>query len=235
MQLDINIEGLVVEAVSAALHPDAIRDVLQNAVKKAVTGAIEEQFRYNSPFKKLLEEQMAGAMPTKIDGIAAYATLVKNVVAETLEAQQNQALEQTVKAQLETILKPLPASMKLGEFMKELFKAYKHDEHDEHGDVSMPEVEIDSHELTVGYWRLYFDKEDSYGSKYSSRVQMDFQPGGKCYSAKIDSREPGHIKRMGVGHAVDALITNIYACAVLIEYEDVDPEDIWAEMDSNCY
>lgn len=76
MQLDINIEGIVAESVAAALSPEKLKPIIQSNVEETVRRAIESQFNYRSKFKDLLEEKMAGVMPTDIQDVGRFGDMV---------------------------------------------------------------------------------------------------------------------------------------------------------------
>ncbi|WP_331831798.1 hypothetical protein VUG52_16595 [Pseudomonas sp. LH21] len=71
MQLDINIDGIVADSVVTALSPEKLQPIIDKNVQSAVTSAIQEQFNWNSPFKKLLEESLAGACLPRLRAWAA--------------------------------------------------------------------------------------------------------------------------------------------------------------------
>ena len=76
MNIDINIEGLVADAVAAALAPEKLQPIIQANVEKAVKSAIDDNFGYRSPFIELCKESMAAVMPTDLGDLGRYGDLV---------------------------------------------------------------------------------------------------------------------------------------------------------------
>ena len=170
VQLDINIEGIVAASVAAALSPEKLQPIIEKNVESTVKRAIEEQFSYSSPFKKLLEEKLAGVMPTDVQDIGRYGDLVLKTVSSYLENMQNQAVKQTIEEKLTDMLKPLPARMTLTELVKQITKAFE-DRSDIAGEDG-PSIIIEKSEgVCEGYWQLYADAEQN-KDKWSCSVKM---------------------------------------------------------------
>ncbi|WP_189338898.1 hypothetical protein [Chromobacterium amazonense] len=52
MQLNIDIEKMVADAITTKLAPEVLQPIIEKNVGEAVQQAIEGQFRYNSEFRK---------------------------------------------------------------------------------------------------------------------------------------------------------------------------------------
>ncbi|WP_430310050.1 hypothetical protein [Pseudomonas sp. PONIH3] len=234
MQLDINIEGIVADSVAAALSPEKLQPIIDKNVESAVTSAIKEQFSYNSPFKKLLEESLAGAMPTKIAGLGRYGDLVLKTVSAMINDYQEQALRQTITEKLTKVLEPLPARIKLSELIDQLTRAFE-DSHlrDKHGSEA-PTFIIEKgtgYSSTSEYWRLYADANEGV-DKYSCQVQMAFTGEGECYSLRVGETDMKKSLILGSAYGAEALVLNLYSGGTQVEYEQVYVGDIrYAEAD----
>lgn len=234
MQLDINIEGIVADSVAAALSPEKLQPIIDKNVQSAVTSSIQEQFNWNSPFKRLLEESLAGAMPTKIAGLGRYGDLVLKTVSAMINDYQEQALRQTITEKLAKVLEPLPARIKLSELIDQLTRAFE-DSHlrDKHGSEA-PTFIIEKgtgYSSTSGYWHLYADANEGV-DKYSCQVQMAFTGEGECYSLRVGETDMKKSLILGSAYGAEALVLNLYTGGTQVEYEQVYVGDIrYAEAD----
>ncbi|WP_430444883.1 MAG: hypothetical protein ACQZ2J_27695 [Pseudomonas piscis] len=220
MQLDINIEGIVAESVAAALSPEKLQPIIQSNVEDTVKRAIESQFSYHSTFKKLLEEKLAGVMPTDIKDIGRFGDLVVKTVSGMLGDMQNQAVKQAIQDRLAEIMKPLPQSMTLTELLHTITKGLG--ETDESRGEDRPTIIIETTEgVCAGYWHLYVDAEER-TSKYSCAIQMDFDKEGTCYSLKINDYDPSKTLFLGCKYGLEALLLNLYTGGVKVQYQEVD-------------
>lgn len=227
MQIDINIEQIVAESVAAALHPEKIQPIIEKNVQDAVKGAIEKQFSYSSPFKKALEEKLAGIMPTEFEDLGRYGDLVMKTVTCLLNDRQDQAVNQTIKEKLEAMLSPFPERLSLSELIAKLTIAFA-DSHRRDGS-DQPTIIIeksDNDGLTPGYWHFYADPKECQ-EKYQCDIQMAFRPDGECYSLKIDEHDPRKSLLLGRDFNAERLIMGLYTGGVKIDYEDVDTDDIY--------
>ncbi|GLO05650.1 hypothetical protein PPUJ13061_55540 [Pseudomonas putida] len=228
MQLDINIEGIVAESVAAALSPEKLQPIIDQNVSSAVTSAIKEQFSYNSPFKKLLEASLEGAMPTSIEGLGRYGDLVLKTVSSMIEDYQEQALRQTITEKLEKVLAPLPARIKLSELIDQLAKAFE-DSHlrDKYGSEA-PTFIVEKgtgYSSTSEYWTLYADANEGV-EKYSCQVQMAFTGEGECYSLRIGETDMKKSLILGSAYGAEALVLNLYTGGTKVDYEQIYAGDI---------
>lgn len=228
MQLDINIEGIVAASVAAALSPEKLQPIIDKNMESAVTSAIQEQFNWNSPFKKLLEESLAGAMPTKISGLGRYGDLVLKTVSSMIEDYQEQALRQTITEKIAKVLEPLPARIKLSELIDKLTKAFE-DSHlrDKHGSEA-PTFIVEKgtgYSSTSEYWKLYADANEGV-DKYSCQVQMAFTEEGECYSLRVGDTDMKKALILGSAYGAEALVLNLYTGGTKVDYEQVYAGDI---------
>lgn len=224
MQLDINIEGIVAAAVAAALSPEKLQPIIEKNVESTVKRAIEEQFSYSSPFKKLLEEKLAGVMPTDVQDIGRYGDLVLKTVSGYLQDMQNQAVKQSIEEKLTAMLKPLPARMTLTELVKQITKAFE-DWSDIAGEDG-PSIIIEKSEgICDGYWQLYADAEQN-KDKWSCSVKMMFRSDGECFDLTVNEYDPKKSLYLGATYGIEALLLNIYTGGVKIDFEEIYTGDI---------
>ncbi|WP_010226257.1 hypothetical protein [Pseudomonas donghuensis] len=225
MQLDINIEGIVAESVAAALSPEKLQPIIQSNVEDTVKRAIESQFSYRSKFKEMLEEKLAGVMPTDVKDIGRFGDLVVKTVSGMLSDMQNQVVKQSIQDRLAEMMKPLPQSITLTELLNSITKGLG--ESDESRGEDRPTIIIETTEgVCAGYWHLYVDAEER-TSKYSCAIQMDFDKEGKCYSLKINDYDPSKTLFLGSKYGLEALLLNLYTGGVKVQHQEVDIYDFY--------
>lgn len=223
MQLDINIEQIVADSVAASLTPEKLQPIIQKNLDAAVKDAIEDQFTWNSTFRKLLKEKLAGVLPTDFGDLARYGDLVQKVVSGMLAESQSQAIRQTIEAKLESLLRPLPASMKLSELIKQLTEFFA-ESHDRDGS-SCPTFHVENSESVPGYWDLSADPRGDV-ERYCCAIRMSFDKDGICWSVKMDDTDAKKLF-LGPAYKAQALVLNLYTGGVKIERDHVAVDDIY--------
>lgn len=225
MNIDINIETLVADAVAAALAPERMQPIIESKLEEVVKRAIESQFSYRGDFQTMLEQKLSEVMPTDFEGVARYGDLVSKTVNSMLIEYQHQAVNQTIKEKIEAMVKALPARMKLSELIAKLTKSF--DSRSQRNGSDQPTVLITKSTGTCdGYWRLDMDPENDIG-QYSCKIQMAFTNEGECYSLKIDDRDPSKSLFLGAAFGAEALVLNIYTGGVKVDFEDINTDDIY--------
>lgn len=226
MELNIDIESVVAQAVAAALAPERLQPIITKQVEKAVDSAIEEQFGYRAPFRKLLEEKMAAAMPARMEDLGRFSDLVLKVISARLHEAQAEAVAQAIQPKLDAMLKPLPPTMKLSELVEKLLPDLA-DDYRRNGD-SQPTIIVDRDGTIEGYWRLYIDSRDNH-DKFSCRLQIAFDKEGKAYSLCIGDEKMEKALLIGPTFNADALLLQIYTCGITIELDQHDFSDVYYE------
>lgn len=228
MNIDINIEQIVADAVGAALSPEKLQPIITTNVEKAVKSAIDDAFGYRSPFLKLLEGKIAEAMPTDIEDIGRYGDLVLKAVSAFINETQQDYIRNAIQPKLEGMLKKLPSTMKLSELVKLLVEEFSQDHLDSERDGSeQPTIIVRrSTGICSGYWHLHIDPKEG-KSEYGCRIRADFQDSGKCYSLKIDDEDMGRALLIGPTYNADALMLNIYTGGITIELDETDFSDVY--------
>lgn len=228
MELNIDIESVVAQAVTDALAPERLQPIITKQVEKAVDNAIEEQFGYRAPFRKLLEEKMAAAMPTHMEDLGRFSDLVLKVISAKLHEAQTEAVAQVIQPKLDAMLKPLPPTMKLSELVEKLLPDLA-DDHRRDG-ASQPTIIVEHSEDVDDYWRLYIDSRSD-RDKYGCRLQIAFNSEGKAYSLSIGDKKMEEALLIGPTYNADALLLQIYTCGITIELDQTDFSDVYYESE----
>lgn len=234
MKLEVNIEQIVADAVTAALSPDALGPIITANVQNAVKKAIDEQFNYRSPFTKLLEESLQAAMPTTVDGLNRYADLVNKTVVAIVDQHQQQHIAQAVAEKLEKMLKPLPKVMKLSQLIRKLMPSLK----DAFGrdDSSHPTIIVERSDdsLTRDYWYLYIDPASN-KYKYSCAFRAKFKDEGEseCWALEINGEQVGKTLLLGPCYGADRILTQLYLGGVKVILDKEDFDDLYYSEDED--
>ncbi|QRE00621.1 hypothetical protein [Pseudomonas phage Itty13] len=224
MQVDINIEELAGAALASALEPSRIADKLREHMEKSVDEAIGDLFRYSSPFKKMLAEQLASAMPTTVEGIGQYGDVVLKTLMGVISQVREDNLRQTIEEEAKNLLAPVPAEYTLSE----LLRLFCEKADDEYSDNSRPTIIVDEPDER-GYWDLSLDKEpgqSKYGCAYRLRFRkIEGSELSECWSMKAGDVDPSKSLFLGKSYGEQALLLNLYTCKTKVKYEPIDPDD----------
>ena len=223
MKIEFELEGLLQQAIENALSPEAIRPVIQKKMDELVASAINEQFRYRAPFKELVEQAMASAMPTTLEDLGRFGDLVQKTVAQHLNDVQNDFIQQAMAPRLAELFTPVEKQITLSELCERLTRAF---ENGFYGDVTAhaPTFNVKKSHTLEGYFDLYADSK--YGKEnYECGIAMNFCSEGKCYSAKIDQKDVKTQKFIGPTYNAEALVLALYTGMTTVLYqEDFNPE-----------
>lgn len=155
MQIDIT--SLIADAAEKVLAPENLAPKLEKALSEAIGSALDDAMGYRSEFRKMLNETMAKAMPGGVDGVTKIGELVAQRVAALVSNAQDNALSQLIDKQLEDLIEPAPAELKLSQLMAELTKRWDRRDYDKpEGSAPTFIIERSSHGTTT----LYADKNE---------------------------------------------------------------------------
>ena len=229
MELNIDIESVVAQAVAAALHPDKLQPIITSNVDKAVKEAIDAQFGYRSDFTKLLTEKVATCMPTDFEDMGRMADLMLKTVQEQLQQVQHDFVKQAVEGRLQQMLKQLPPVMKLSELVRMFTEKFSEDYRRDGGD--QPTFIVEHADSLDGYWYLYADPS-SHKSKYSCRIHLRFKKADDgehyvCWACQINEQDLSKQKYIGPIFNDEALAFNLYTNQVRIVLDQTDFSDVY--------
>lgn len=226
MELNINIEEVVANAVTAALAPEKLEPIIQANIDKAIKSAIEGQFHWDAPFNKLLKEKVAEAMPDDIENLGRFGDLVLKTVSAYFNGAQHDFIRKAIEPKLASMLKQVPPRMKLSELVKELTEDFVQMRHGiPSGDQPTFIVER-STGACDGYWRFFADPDEN-KSPYSCRIQAYFTDKNICYSLKVDSEDLQKKLLIGPTYNADALMLNIYTGQIVIDPDRDDFSEVY--------
>jgi hypothetical protein len=231
MNFNIDIEGMAAAALSSALDPDRISELLRNKMVEVVESAINDQFSWRSDFQKLLATEIAKAMPTEVEGLGRFSDVVVKAVTESVNAHQSEFVQKAVADRLKSMLKPLPGQMKLSDVVQQIIDAF--DEHDRDGSESPTVIFERSSGSTSGYAQLYIDPRsgrDRYGCKFNARlhpVEDDNHDVLVCWALEMDDGKLENKRFIGPAFNAEALLLNLYTGQVSIEVDQTNFDDVY--------
>lgn len=232
MQLNIDIEGLAVEALQKALEPERLREILDKKMRDTVDSTIGDLFGYHTDFTKLLRSQLAGVMPAELGDLGRFGDYVLNALRDMLATYNAEALRQVIEPRMEKLLQPIKPVMTLGEMLAQLLEtAAQRYEHREAERMMVIVTEPDE----KGWWNLgiSLDADECRASSWHGcDLRMRFKPAedGSKESVCWDVDTPAGGSRntlVGAAFSEDALVLNIYTLGTRIIYEAVDTEEYY--------
>lgn len=230
MQLNIDIEGMAAAALASALEPERVAAVLEKHMIEAVDSGIKEQFGYRSEFTKLLNAELARAMPTNVEDLGRFSDLVVKTVTEVVNAHQAEFVKKAVADRLNSMLRPLPETMKLSEVVQQIVATF--DEHDRDGS-SAPTVIFERSDTVGGYAELRIDPRGDrsrHGCRFRARLHpVDDDNHGLvvCWALEIDDEKLENKRFIGPTFNAEALLLNLYTGQVKIEIDETDFSEVY--------
>jgi hypothetical protein len=190
------IEQSVIDAFANIAAAGTIEKAIEAQINKTITEAVSEHLRSYSDFGKQLNAAVKTALAVDMDHLSLprYNDLIVKLVRASVAANVDQTLAARVQGQIEELLQPAPAEIKLSKLIEDFIKHAAENNYDDHEFISL-HVER-STGITEGYVGIYLDKAPR-KSKYSCAIQIDCNREGEIYSLKIDEKEIG--KTMFVG------------------------------------
>lgn len=231
MELNIDIEGLVAQAVAAALHPEKLQPLITANLDNAVKEAIDAQFGYRSDFTNLLKEKVATCMPTDFEDMGRMADLMLKTVQEQLQQLQSDFVKQAVEGRLQKMLKAMPQEMKLSDLVKQFTEKFSED-YKRDGN-SQPTFTVDTERHGDDYWYLYADPSSG-KSEYECRIKLRFKKadtgdGYVCWGCEVKEKDLHNQKYIGPIFNDEALAFNLYTNQVRILLDQTDFSDVYYE------
>lgn len=224
MKIEINLESILNNAISNSLSDEFLQPIISKCVEKSVKDAVESQFGYNAPFKKLIEESISEKMPTNIEDLGRFSDLVLKVLSQHLNNAQNEHIKNVIEPEMQRLLGEIPKTIKLSELIKKIVNNF--DDDDKKDDS--PTIIVEKSEISEGHWDLYIDPVE-YVGRYRCKIAMRFDNDGSCWSLKLDNEEVNKKLFIGCKFNVDAYLLNIYTNQVKVELDKTDFDDIYYE------
>ncbi len=230
MQINIEIESMVAEAVQNALQPAKVRDQINELVDGLVSNALRNTLRAYGDLAKDVERQIAESLPigTKIDDLCNFSDLVRKGIATRINQLNDQRINDAIMPMVDNLLEPAPAEIKLSELVASAIDKFSDDyKRDEFG--SQPTIIVEKSHGVGGdseFYRIYIDPHEA-KSKYSCAYHLSTY-NGEVYSIKADGSESTE-KSLFIGpfYGFDRLLVNLYTCKSKVIVDKTDFSDVY--------
>ncbi|PRP71010.1 hypothetical protein BUE93_08625 [Chromobacterium amazonense] len=236
MQLNIDIEKMVADAITTKLAPEVLQPIIEMNVGEAVQQAIEGQFRYNSAFRQGLEQHMTAHMPKTFADMGYFGDFVSKAVVARLNAMMADQAAKVINPMLEEITRPLPAEMKIGELLQMVFDDFNDQVESYAEKYDAPTFIIrqsypDSGALQ-GYMSVSIDPEEN-KSRHSCKYQLSFDGDGRITTIRVDDVKITEGLIAGRMFGISRLLLQLYAQQVRVIFDrtDFDGEFLYRDPD----
>lgn len=238
MELNIDIEKMVADAITAKLSPEALQPIIEKNVGEAVQSAIEGQFRYSSEFRKALEKHIAAHMPTTYAEMGYFGKFVCEAVVSKLNGMMMEQAANMVTPMLEEITKPLPAEMKISELLKMLFDDFNSTSEDYCETNSEPTIIIrqtypDSSVLR-DYMDVHIDPEEN-KSRSSCKYRLHFDGDGKVTGVRVGDEDITKGLIAGRMYGITRTLLQLYTQQVKVIFDRTDFDGEFQYRDPDGY
>lgn len=238
MELNIDIEKMVADAITAKLSPEALQPIIEKNVGEAVQSAIEGQFRYSSPFRKALEQHIAEHMPTTYAEMGYFGKFVCEAVTAKLNGMMMEQAANMVTPMLEEITKPLPAEMKISELLQMIFDDFNDRTEDYCETNSEPTIIIrrsypDSSVLR-DYMDVSIDPEEN-KSRSACKYKLDFDGDGKVTGVRVGDEDITKGLIAGRMYGISRTLLQLYTQQVKVIFDRIDFDGEFRYRDADGY
>lgn len=215
IKIELDIQSIVANAVSA----ERIQPIVDKAIADAVKDAINDATGYRSEFREAMKKQLAAAMPhgLALDDIAKFQVVLNQSVNEAVRGANAASVQAAITAGVASIVPDMPTTIKLSELIKAARDGFHKEAHESF--YAKLDHNID------GFGHLFLDEDSDIRSKYSAKVQIDFNKEGEAYAVKFNGQQLKDGDKPCVIGCFDALLIALYTGRTKIEV-DIDADDV---------
>lgn len=230
MKIDIDIEKTIADAVTAAIAPERIGEIIKKNVQSTVDEAVNKAFGNWSEFSKAVQKAVVEITPHEmtLDKQADWNHFITTAINQRLTAYNEQRLTEVIMPTLDKLLEKPPESVKLSEIVRAAVAHWR--EYDEAID---PHLEVSR--STVGtssvYHNITISKRNS--SYLSKEIHIACNDKFEVYSVRFDSSEISKMKFAGPFFNIEQKLFNLYACRTKLEIDVESIEDIDLDFEDN--
>lgn len=230
MQINIDIEQTIADAVAAAIAPERMGEVIKKNVQDVVDRAIGQAFSTYGGFAKTVNEAVGQLVPhdLKLDKQADWNHVVLHAIGERLAAYNDQRLKEAIAPTLDKLFETPPESVNLSEIVRDAVLHWR-----EYGQAENPTLQVNR---DTGSLSGYVDIRISKGNSYSSRdVYIAMNAKGEVYSLKVDDSDIQKTKYAGPFFNFEQKLFQLYACKtkLIIDVESIDEIDLEVDEESD--
>ena len=227
MQINLNIEEIVTQSISAALAPERLQALIEKQVGEVADKAIKDVFSSYGDFSKTVSTAIKTLIPHELslDGAASWNHAIGQHIAQRLQSVNDQRIAQALNPMLEKLLETPPAQVKVSELVAKAVE-YWGEEYGERRD-GKPTITIDKDTdgITGGYWNLYMDEVEG-TRNYSCAIQLAINKSGEVYSLKVNEQDIKTVKFAGPFFSFEAYLFNLYTGGSKLVLDEEDFSDV---------
>lgn len=230
MQIDINLEKTISDAVAAAVAPERIGEIITKKVIETVDRAVDDAFGRWGDFSKAVEKAVKEITPHEmtLDKQADWNHFITHAINQRLTAYNEQRLTEAIMPTLDKLLEKPPESVKLSELVRDVVKHWR-----EYEDNLSPALNVEESSSSAGYKTVTISKQKSRYSSLSKDLRLSVTPSGEVYSFWIDNQDVSKVKFAGPFYNVEQKLFQMYACRTKLEIDVTDIEDVDLDFDEN--
>lgn len=219
--MDLN--KMVVESLAKMEAEGTVAEIVEKQVASTVKSIVEDVFGSWSDFSKNLKTEVEKQINITFEqlDIAAYNTMVLNVIKEKVdEATHLQGVEK-IKESLSEMLSDVQSEYKLSELISEMKeKALEYDD-----DLYGTEISFHDDEDIRVLRFISFDPEEG-KSKYECKYRISIDKEGKLNTVKVNDKEFKNNVIMGGLNGIEETLFKIYThgSKLVVDEDEIEVE-----------
>ena len=206
-----DITKAVSDAFDRIIASGAIEKAIEENLTKTINETIRDQLRTYSEFGKKLDEAIKAAMQVDFShlGLAGYNDLILKIVRAQVDAGINTVLAQQVEEQMNALLMPAPAEIKLSKLVADFIEHSKSDYSCSCDGPTQISLHVD--ESSYGSRWVSMDKDEG-KSQYQCSIRFGVhEEDGKIFALRIDGVEAGKTLFVGPIYNFERDLFQMYA------------------------
>ena len=231
MNINLNVEDAITQALSTAMAPERIKQVIEKQVTEVADRVIKDVFGQYGDFSKTVTDAVKQLLPHEIsmDGAANWNHAIGQHIAARLAAMHDERIAQALNPMLDVLLACPPAELKVSTLVEKAIEYWS----DEYGTqrIGQPTI-IVSKKDRHRYWSLALDKE--YGkSEHSCEINMQVDDKGNVFSLKVNKRDIKTVMFAGPFFNFEAYLFQLYTGGTSLILDAEDFSDVYYPGDTD--
>lgn len=222
MQINLNIEETIAQAIRAALSPERLQAVIEKQVGEVADKAIKSAFDTYGDFSKTVQTAIKTLVPHELslDGAANWNHAIGQHIALRLKAVNDERIAHALNPMLDKLLATPPAELKVSELVSKAVE-YWGEKYGKRRDGA-PTITIEKHSgSTGGYWSLHMDEEEG-RSLYACQIQLAVNKDGEVYSLKVNEQDIKTTNYAGPFFNFEAYLFQLYTGGTKLVLDEDD-------------
>lgn len=227
MQINLNIEEIVTQSISAALAPERLQAIIEKQVGEVADKAIKDVFSSYGDFSKTVSTAIKTLIPHELslDGAARWNHAIGQHIAQRLQTVNDERIAQALNPMLDKLLATPPAEVKVSELVAKAVE-YWGEKYGERRD-GHPTILIEKSLGGLdGYWSLHLDEEED-KSPYSCAIHLRVTGNGDVYSLHVNERDIKTMKFAGPFFNFEAYLFQLYTGGSKLVLDKQDFSDVY--------